>query len=128
MRRGTISLLTAGLVLLASAHAEAARVLFTPPLAADPSGGSLYCLVTNTVDKPVSFVIDVLDDVGASVNQQVVVKNYPSGNPSSGYAGSFSTAARSCRVAVSQGNAKNLRVTLEARSPQGGPTAAVEAR
>jgi hypothetical protein len=127
MRRVTISLLAVGLMVLMSARAEAARILYTSPLAPEP-GGSLYCLVTNVVDRPVTFAIEVIDDVGNVVNQQAVQQAYPNGNPSGGFAGSFSAAARSCRVTVTQGAARNLRVTLVARSAQGVPTAAVEGR
>jgi hypothetical protein len=114
IRRTSRFFLAAGLLLGLSGPVHAATYIFTPPLLSLPTG-SLLCDVVNTVDAPITFEVDILTPLGVSVNELEGSTQYPSGNPLGRFARATHDSARFCRVKITSGNKKNLRVSLQAR-------------
>ena len=120
-------LVATALVACASVQAEAAATITTPALL-PPASGSLLCDVVNTKDAPVSFTVDLISTTGGVVTSTDGDTSYPSGNPLVHLAISTSDFARFCRVTVTSGNRKHLRVSLQVRDSSGFVMAALEGR
>jgi hypothetical protein len=100
----------AALVLALSGPAYAAGVLYTPPLSNDDgTNQQLNCRALNVSKKPHTVMFEILDRFGTVLTS---VTQPPIAPGATNSLTSQDTSARSCRVTVTDGGAKTVKVTL----------------